>query len=192
MTIETHTPPSRELSQHLTEAATGSLIVLKGTLENATSENILSVKTMQDLGYMGIYITLTKDYGEIAATMAREGVQVGSIKFIDGIAHMYGIGESQTSGVTYVSGPLALDQIFDELKKHLEGDPSKKFVFLDSLTVILLYNALDLTKTFIKKIHALLRKHGATGIVSLVSQSSANTELIHEIQSLGGVIVLPR
>lgn len=165
------------------------IILINIPVESAMQSNAEAIKTLQSLGYNGVYVTLSKDYQDISRVFQYSGIDINNLFFIDGIARMYGVGEMDLPNVAYVEGPLSLDDILKEIGKaitDIAGD--KKFVFLDSMTAILLYNSMDRTLKFAKALVGLLNKTKEVGIVigiiEVVSMGAANEKLIQELSKL--------
>lgn len=160
----------------------GWVTLLEIPVEKAMEINVNAIKVLQDMGYEGVYITLSKDYIELSKIFREKGIDMGKIAFIDGISQMYGVSEVSSPNVTYVSGPLSIDALSDAVTKRVETmHADKKFVFLDSITTILLYNSLEKTIEFSNFITNSFKKMKVVGIVVSISRGFTNEKLIEEL-----------
>lgn len=180
-----------DIEEQIKEIKPSEVLVLQVPVENSIQMNIRAVKVLQEAGYSGIYITFFKDYLELTKLMEEGGVDVSRLAFLDGIAKLYGLAQSEERNVTYIDGPLSLDVAIETITKMLalvEGD--KKFVFLDSLTVVLLYNSLSRTIEFVRSLSELLKKAGYAEVISLPSRGLPSESLMSELKQLSDKIVV--
>jgi KaiC/GvpD/RAD55 family RecA-like ATPase len=145
---------------------------------------------LQLLDYEGIYITLSKDYIELAKIFRKQGIDMKRLAFVDGVSQMYGIGAADAPGVKYISGPLSLDGIIAAITDIIPVMKSKKkFVFLDSITTVLLYNSLERTLKFTEFLTTSLKRLQVAGVVASVSKGYANDNLIKALTKVSSEVI---
>lgn len=173
------------LREKLAKQTDGWVSLLEIPVEKAMEVNTTAIKVLQEMGYEGVYITLSKDYIELSKIFRERGIDMGKIAFIDGISQMYGVSEVASPNVTYVSGPLSIDALSQAVTKRVETmTAEKKFVFLDSITTILLYNSLEKTIEFSNFITDSFKKMKVVGIVVSISRGFTNEKLIEELKKV--------
>jgi len=178
------------LTEKFQKLGQGWITLLQIPVDRSLEVNTEAIKTLQSLGYEGIYITLSKDYVEMSKVFQEKGIDMGKLAFIDGISQMYGIGKVDAPNVSYVEGPLSIDAITAEVAKMVPAmKSSKKFVFLDSITTVLLYNSLERTLHFSQFLTDSLKKMQVVGIVVSVSKGFANDNLIKELSKVSSEVV---
>jgi KaiC/GvpD/RAD55 family RecA-like ATPase len=135
------------------------------------------------MDYQGIYITLSKDVLELMETFQQQNIDTAKLAFIDGISRLYSICPVVSPMVHYIDGPLSTDAILETVTNLVPAIKSeKKFVFLDSITTVLLYNSLERTLRFSRLLSALLNKQQVRGVIVSVSMNAAQKNLLAEIQ----------
>jgi KaiC/GvpD/RAD55 family RecA-like ATPase len=168
----------------------GWIVLMQVPIEHSIDVNIESIKVLQGLDYEGIYITLSKDYNELNILLQKEGIDMSKLTFIDGISQMYGTDKIVSPSVTYVKGPLSIDAISQAVE---DGIPTmkceKKFVLLDSITTVLLYNSLQRTVQFSRFLTELLKRMQATCVVVSVSKGFANEILLKELMEASDEVI---
>lgn len=181
------------VEEEIRELKPGEIFVLQTPVENSIHANITAVKTLQSAGYSGVYITFFKDYLELAKLMKDGGVDVSQLAFVDGVTKLYGLSQALEKNIEYIDGPLSLDVTLDTVTKMLAFTPGdKKFIFLDSLTVVLLYNSLSRTEEFVRSLSELIKKANYAGVFSLASRGIPNEALVNELkQTSDRLIILP-
>lgn len=126
-------------------------------LEKAPKTSVDIINSFINLGYSGIVVTLIKDYREIVNLFFQNKIEISKLYFIDGISRLYGISEADDKNVSYVSGPLSLDEISKVISEQLKSIVNeKKFIYIDSVTSILLYNSIERTNQFILGINKII------------------------------------
>jgi KaiC/GvpD/RAD55 family RecA-like ATPase len=168
----------------------GWIGLLQIPVEHSMEVNIEALKTLQKLEYEGVYITLSKDYMELAKIFRKNKVDMGRLAFVDGVSQMYGIGAVDAPNVKYVSGPISLDGIVAAITDIVPAMKSKKkFVFLDSITTVLLYNSLDRTIKFSEFLTKSLKLLEVAGVMVSVSKGFANDNLIKELTKMSNEVI---
>jgi KaiC/GvpD/RAD55 family RecA-like ATPase len=178
------------LNDHFSRLNHGWVALLQVPMERAMDVNVESIKALQALGYEGIYITLSKDYKELTKIFREQGIDMGKLAFVDGVSQMYGIGAVDAPNVKYISGPISLDGIVAAITDIIPAMKSdKKFVFLDSITTVLLYNSLERTLQFSEFLTTSLKRLQVAGVVASVSKGFANDKLIKELTKMSNEVI---
>jgi KaiC/GvpD/RAD55 family RecA-like ATPase len=178
------------LKDHFSRLDRGWVALLQLPMERAMDVNVESIKALQALGYEGIYITLSKDYKELTKIFREQGIDMGKLAFIDGVSQMYGIGAVDAPNVKYISGPISLDGIVAAITDIIPAiKAEKKFVFLDSITTVLLYNSLERTLQFSEFLTTSLKHLQVGGVVTSVSKGFANDNLIKELTKMSNEVI---
>lgn len=185
-----NTDVTKLLNEKFQKLGQGWITLLQIPVDKSLEVNLEAISILQSLGYEGIYITLSKDYMELSKVFKEKGIDMGKLAFIDGISQMYGIKKVEAPNVTYVDGPLSIDVISDSVTKTVSSIKSaKKFVFLDSITTVLLYNSLERTLKFSQFLTESLKKMQVVGIVVSVSKGFANENLIKELTKISNEVI---
>ena len=178
------------LKEKYAKLGQGWIALLEMPIDKSMEVNIEAIKVLQSMGYEGIYITLSKDYIELSKLFRKADIDLGKLTFIDGISQMYGIEEVDSPNVTYVAGPISIDAISNIIRKVAPNiQKVKKFVFLDSITTVLLYNSLERTVKFSQFLSEALKKLQLVGIVVSVSRGFANEALLKELAKLSNEVI---
>lgn len=89
----------------------------------------------------GIYITVSRPYNNMVKVLEENGIDVKKIFFIDAITQTAGGNPERKEGVLFVASPQNLTDISIALSEALEAmKVPDKFLFLDSLSTLLIYN----------------------------------------------------
>jgi len=178
------------LSDKLQRLQKDDLLLANVYAEDVTDAAVAAAATLTSQGLSGVYVSLSKDYLSISVQLEVAGADVSRLKFIDAASRVYGIAPVESEEVTYIDGPLAIEPILGAVASSLWGLKGRRFVILDSLTAILLYNTPEKTLAFGDRLAALLKKEGVAGVIVLAYQDSINEELVHKLEVSGGEAVI--
>jgi hypothetical protein len=165
---------------------TGWITLLNAPVERYMEVNIEAIRVLiEDMGFQGIYISVNKPYSELLETFAKCSLDVSRLRFIDAVSQMYGEIPKDSKQCRYVQGPLNIESIVKGVREFLNemtGQKSKIFVFIDSITTMLLYNHLPRTIRFSKFLTEDLRKTKVNGIMVSVAAGMTSDRLIKEVK----------
>lgn len=131
-------------------------IIVQIPMDRTAAVNQALMRLLQTKGYQGVYVTFEKNYDDVVKEFSSNGVDLNALYFIDGISNLYGMGQAKNDHVDYVKGPLALSDLSDKIKNSLASLKSEKtFIYLDSLTSLMLYNPVVRLIEFLHSINAM-------------------------------------
>jgi uncharacterized membrane protein (DUF485 family) len=117
--------------------------------------------------FAGIYITVNKPYETLVNYLDEHKIPTKNIFFIDAISRFASEEVKITENCLFIPSPshltdlgIALSQALEEMR-HKEN----KFIFLDSLSTLLVYNSFEVVAKFIHFIISRLRILGLVGII---------------------------
>src|SRR3989338_9409974 len=98
----------------------------------------------------GVYVTLSKPYKTVEKTLADNGVDTRLIIFIDAVTETVGGELKKSENCLFIGSPEKLSDISVAMDQAVRSLPSdKKFVFFDSLSILLMYNNAETVARFI-------------------------------------------
>ncbi|MDD5111395.1 MAG: hypothetical protein PHG85_02510, partial [Candidatus Altiarchaeota archaeon] len=90
----------------------------------------------------GVYVSVSRPYEQMIATLESAGVKTGgNLLFIDCISHLAGKVPEKTNNAVFVENPSSLEEVSMYTDKLLEKVPQPKFIMVDSLSSLLIYNS---------------------------------------------------
>ncbi len=110
----------------------------------------------------GVYVSINKPYADIVKTLATNPTQT---QFVDAITSLTGRGTEDNETVTFIDSPLALVELNLAISDRLKGLVSnQKFLILDSVSTLLVYNAPQSVEKFC---HTVIAKNRSENVVGL-------------------------
>lgn len=156
-------------------------LVVAGTEQyQAVNDRLLDYMVNQQ-GLPGIYVTMNKPYTTIHRVLEDRGIPAHDIFFIDAI-----------SKTTHADTPDSDDVIFLETPEHLtdvsiaidsaieELSDDRKFLFLDSLATLSVYNEMEDVVRFVHQLTAQMRDWDVAGVIFSL-EAESDRELIDKI-----------
>ncbi len=127
-------------------------------------------------GLAGIYVTVNKPYSTVVKTLEDAGIDTADIFFIDAISEDTGADIEDAPNVVFLESPQGLTSLSIAISEAVENLPEgRKFVFLDSLSTLAIYNDMDTVSQFAHFLTGKMRSWNVAGtIVSLESESDAD------------------
>lgn len=156
--------------------------------EANTSAEMLKV-LINEYDYGGIYLTMNKPYAEIDKRLAERGIDTSRLYFIDGISCMHGLKAEDSDRCRYVPEPSDTSSMVAAVEDLLQKvEPKKRFIFLDSITSLLVYDALQGAREFIKSLEEKLEGSNAHLVMLSLAKGTNSMKLLEEMTQKCGEI----
>jgi hypothetical protein len=153
------------------------IVLLMAGMKDYQKVNFETLRiVIEENKFSGIYITVNRPYVNLKRLIAERGIDVSKIFFIDCISKMI----PAPAGITFVKkayeikenclfipSPTQLTELALALTQAMARmkEPANKFLFLDSLSTLLIYSDV---KTVVKFVHFLATRVRLLGIVGIM------------------------
>ncbi len=174
---------AKQIEGELSSLMDGWAVVLETSAENALEAGLVSIKILTGKGYNGIVLSASRPYANLLTLYRNNGIDTERILFMDCITKSQSSTPPQAGNVMYLDGLSALTNISISIDKAIKQTVGNKFIFIDSLTTLLIYNE---PGVFARFIHSILTKTRINGVNSLLIylESETNREVRAEITQL--------
>ncbi len=143
---------------------TTNLLILKLKDYSTAPRALLSYFTTQKMP--GVYVSINKPYADIVKTLTTPPAQT---QFVDAITALTGRGTEDNQTVTFIDSPLALVELNLAISDRLKGVVSnQKFLILDSISTLLVYNSPQAVEKFCHTVIAKNRNENVVGIFLMI------------------------
>jgi len=165
-------------------------IVLAETSAEKTLGNSLSMikHLVDDKGYVGIVVSASRPYNNLMNLYQQKGIDTDKILFIDCISKSQSVDLTEGSNFIYQDAVSDLTNISISIKKSLDMIPVKKFVFIDSITTMLIHNSSEIFARFIHGMLTKLRIMGVSGLLISV-ENETDDQVISQISNLSDKVI---
>jgi KaiC/GvpD/RAD55 family RecA-like ATPase len=132
-------------------------------------------------GLQGIYITVNRPYRSIKALFEENNISPESMFIIDIITKAVGGKEEDASNCIFLDSPANLTDLTIALHQAVElfGD-KEKFIFLDSLSTLLIYNKVSTISKFAHFLTGKIRLWKCYGVIISIERET-DVELISQL-----------
>jgi KaiC/GvpD/RAD55 family RecA-like ATPase len=121
----------------------------------------------------GVYITFTRPYKTLKLELESQGINYSKLFFIDMVTEDTGVEQEKEKNCYYVSSPNNLNELAILLEQALTKLPKEnRFIFLDSLSTMLIYNETDTVLRFIHALTGKMRLWNVTGVIVFLEKES--------------------
>jgi len=139
----------------------------------------------------GTYVTFNRPYTTLKISIEQQGLDISKLFFIDLITESAGGKAERTDRCFFVSSPKNLTELSILLEQAMLRLPrDKRFVFMDSISTMLIYNDQDTVLRFIHSLTGKMRLLGLTGIIFLLEKESDEKFLAQIAQFCDKVITI--
>lgn len=134
--------------------------------EDYAKTNLGIIKHLTEKQTPGVYVTLSKPYDNILKTMQNKGIDTRLIIFIDAVTETAGGELRKEKNCLYIGSPEKLSDISIAMDQAIRALPSaKRFLFFDSLSVLLIYSQPKTVARFIHFLAGKMRVWKVRGII---------------------------
>ncbi len=166
------------IKEKISNIQPGKMLAIDVPADAIMRANVDIIKELQSHGYEGVYIALSKNYQELSRIFDYAGIDKSKLYIIDGISNVYGIDTVDLPNVKYVDGPFALKAIDEGVKSFLDSAKAqKKFILLDSITVLLLYISFEQAISFSSMLSKTAKDRQCIGIIMSLFLGAPNKKM---------------
>lgn len=164
---------TQELLDYLRKVPKDFVVLINVSAEDYLRTNIEVLKVLTNEDKLpGVYITVNKPYDTIKRVLDESGVDTQKIFFIDCITKLAG-GECKAKNVLCLDTPQNLTGLGVAMGEAIRSIPDKdKFLFMDSLSTLLLYHNMGTVSKFSHFLTGRMRVWGLRGILMAVEKET--------------------
>ncbi len=173
----------QKLEDELNKLPEGWIVIIETRAEESTEVTLESLNILIQRGYRGIVISANRPYQNLIDIYNQSGIDTKKIYVVDCISKAYGVDLEDAENVVYVQNVASLTDLSVSLNKMIGEVDGKRFIFIDSITTMLIHNR---PEVFVKFIHSILTKmriHKISGLL-LSLETETDTEIKAEILQL--------
>jgi len=189
------TQKEKEIEEKLDKLPTEFIALIVSTADMYSIAQEIALKVLvKNKNMSGSYITFNRPYSTLKKFIEDEGLDVSKLFFIDLITESAGgkVDRSNADRCFYVSSPKNLTELSILIEQAMLRLPrtENRFVFIDSISTMLIYNDSDTVLRFIHSLTGKMRLLGITGIIFLLEKESDEKFLAQVAQFCDRVITI--
>ena len=175
---------SFSLEQEFADLSDGLIMLVETSAENALQISLDSLHYLintQD--YLGIIVSASRPYTNLIQLYQKHQIDTSRILFIDSISKSEHIDIEDVGNVVFLDSVSDLTGLSLAIKGSMEKIQEKKFIFIDSISSLLIHNEPSLFARFIHGILTKMRIHQTSGLLISIEQQT-DKEIRAEIAQL--------
>jgi len=162
------------------ELPENSAIMVMENLKIYSIINARMVKYLTKKGRQGVYVTVNRGSASLIDNFKRHKVDIKKVKFVDAITKLAENREPETGDIEYLDSPRDLLELSFTIEKAVKKlGKEKKFVVIDSVSTLLVYNKPGAVEKFVHSLAGKMRKWEAQGI--FIIMESTKKEVINTL-----------
>jgi hypothetical protein len=172
----------KKLEEELNGLPEDSIILLETSADTSLETSMASIKLLVEKNDKGIILSANRPYSNLMNLYEKNDIDTSKMIVLDLISKNPNV-QSDTEKVVFLENISALTDISLSLNDCMKTIQGKKFVFIDSITTMLIHNQPYVFARFIHSILTKMRLNGVGGIlVSL--DTKTNKDVRAEIAQL--------
>lgn len=171
------------IEEHVAKQETKWVFMLEVPEDKYFEVNIETIKVLVNkMGFSGLYISLHRPYQNLISLLKEKGINTAKLSFIDAASSQAEVRGKETEKCTYVSKELNIDELTRAIYKMIPKIKGKdKFLFLDSITTLTLYQPLSEALRFAEFLSRTLTKEEIKGVIVNVAKDLSQKKFIKDI-----------
>jgi hypothetical protein len=126
----------------------------------------------------GVYVTLNKPYGVLVKSLAKAGISADSLFFVDGITNVPSVEE--TADHACLGSGIDLSNLCIGISRAVSKLKDEKFLLLDSLSTLLIYNDSKAVSKFAHLLTEKMRRWDTQGSL-LTVEMNAEKDVVSQL-----------
>lgn len=176
-------PFEERLEKEFKDLPEGWIILLETGAEDALKISLAAIKILTNKNYNGIILSASRPCSNLFNVYEKNNIDIKKIFIIDCICKTQNSGIKDSENVIYLAAASALTNIAIAISKAIEKIKGNKFIFIDSITTMLIHNKPDVFARFTHSILTKMRMNGVGGIL-ICLENETNKEVRAEIAQL--------
>jgi len=170
------------LKKSLQEAPEDFIILVETSAENASEVTLAAVKALTETNDHGIIISANRPYMNLLNNYERNNINTSKVHILDLISKNLNA-DTSTKNVMFMENASSLTDISLSVNNYIKKLNGKKFIFIDSITTMLIHNEPYVFARFIHSILTKMRINGIGGLMISLTDKT-NREVRAEIAQL--------
>lgn len=155
-----------KISQVANELGEKFVLLLVETKGGHANLRVELLRYFNDIKCGGVYVTLNTPLENLIETLKKNEVDLSEVLFIDGITKITDATELSGKNYKYIESPRDLVELGFLIDKEMDKpNHEKKFIIIDSVSTLMIYNSQQAIKQFVHSITGKMKAWKIRGIL---------------------------
>ena len=179
---------TKKLKAELEDIPNGWIVMLETSAENVLEVNIAVMKILTDKNYTGLIISASRPCRNLLALYEKNSINTKKVMVLCAVCKSQGGDSKNTENILHLERISALTEISISLSEAIKKTEGDKFVFIDSITTMLIHNQPNVFAIFIHSILTKMRMNMVSGLL-ISLENETNKGIRAEIAQLCDKVV---
>ena len=161
----------------------GWIVLLETSAESILEVSLATIKILTDKDYNGVILSASRPYANLLALYKKKNIDTKKIFVLDCVTKSQSAKQEKIDNVEYLEGVSTLSNISLSINQSIKRIKGNKFIFIDSITTMLIYNNPGIFARFIHSMLTRMRINGINGLL-ISLEGETNKEIRAEIAQL--------
>ena len=174
---------TKKLVKEFNNLDKGAIVLIETTAETILEVHLIAVKWLSKKNYVQIILSTSRPCKNLLSLYKERGIDISKLMILCTCCQEKEKDKQENNNIIHLSSSSSLTEMSLSLSKCTESIKDEKFIFIDSITTMLIHNN---PNTLAKFIHSILTKMRINNVSGLLISSEAETdkEVIAEITQL--------
>ncbi len=161
----------------------GWIVLLETSPEKVLDVSLAAMKILTDNNYSSIVLSASRPCSNLFSLYEKNKIDKGKIFILDCVCKTLDSSAADNANIKHLENASVLTEMAIELGKRMDSAKGKMFIFIDSITTLLIHNKSDVLARFVHSILTKMRmKNVSCLLVSM--EGETNREVRAEIAQL--------
>lgn len=179
---------SSRLKQELENLPENWIVMLETKAENTLNVNIESIKILTQKGLTAIVLSASRPHSNLIQLYTDNGIDTKKIFILCTVCKSQTSSVKDTDNVIHQESSSALTEISIALSETVKKIKGKSFLFLDSISTMLIHNEPKTLARFVHGILVRMRLNNMSGILMIIEEETEK-EIRAELAQLADKII---
>jgi uncharacterized membrane protein len=152
------------LKKELKELPDGWITLLETEAEKSVEVGLKVVKLLTDEGYKGLILSASRPCTSLLSLYKKNKIDTKNIFILDTVCRSQDTKVKQLNNVLHLESSSALTGISLSINEAINKIPGKKFIFIDSITTMLIHNKPTIFGKFMHTVLTRMRMKNMNGM----------------------------
>lgn len=176
-------PFEEKLEKEFADLPEGWIVLIETNAEDSLKVGLAAINILTDKNYGGIILSASRPCSNLLTLYKNSSINPERIFILDCVCKSHGIAIEDSDTVLHMDNVSSLTKIAISIDKTINKIKGSKFIFIDSITTMLIHNEPPVFARFTHSILTKLRVNGMNGLL-LSLENETPKEVRAEIAQL--------
>ena len=173
----------KKIAKELNSLTEGWIVLVETSVEKSLEVSLAATKILTNKNYNGIILSASRPYPNLVSLYKKNNIDIKKIFVLDCISKSQNANLEDTKNVLYLENVSDLTNLLISINEYVKRIKGNKFIFVDSITTMLIYNQPNIFARFIHSILTEMRMSGINGLL-ISLEKETNKDVRAEIAQL--------